>query len=187
MAYETYWFHNDQLLSALLELQPTAVMDTLFGGDANDHWGGFNIFSSFGDNHGTPVDVISCEDLIAWCERDGERRYPLMASIITFARHPDGSGPQVWSEQAKALLARAPDPRVVLEVLIKRFRPMSWSGSRAALMEANVGLLDSLEAHVPSGLIPFVTEAKAQLAREVAHERQQETEEDRARDERFEW
>lgn len=63
---------------------------------------------------------------------------------------------------------------------------MSWSGSRAALMEANARLLDSLESDLPSDLVRFVTEAKAQLAGDVARERQWETEQDRARDERFE-
>jgi hypothetical protein len=63
---------------------------------------------------------------------------------------------------------------------------MGWSGSRAALMEVNTRLLDSLGSELPAELTPFVVEAKDQLAREVATERQQETEEDRARDERFE-
>jgi hypothetical protein len=185
-AYETYSFHNDNLLRALLELQPVAVLDALFAGDENDWWVGVGLLRSLG-NRGSPADVISCEAFIAWCEGDAERRYLLAASIITFACRPEASGTQVWSEQAKALLAHAPDPKTVLEVLIKRFRPMSWSGSRAALMEANARLLDSLESFVPSGLMPFVTEAKAQLAQEVAQERQEETERDRAQDERFEW
>lgn len=185
-AHETYSFHNDDLLKALLEVQPVAVLNALFAGDEKDQRVGVSVFEQMGDHRGNPVDAISCEALIAWCEGDRERRYPLAASIITFARRPDASGPQVWSEQAKALLAGAPDPRTVLAVLIKQFRPMSWGGSRAALMESNALLLDSLESHVPAGLMPFVTEAKAKLAQEVARERQWETEHDRARDERFE-
>lgn len=130
--------------------------------------------------------MISREALVAWCEGDREHRYFLSASIITFARRPEASGPLVWSEQAKALLASAPDPRSVLAVFIERFQPMTWSGSRAALIESNAQLLDSLESHVPSDVIPFVTEAKAQLAHDIAQERQWETRQDRARDERFE-
>ena len=53
-------------------------------------------------------------------------------------------------------------------------------------MEANARLLDNLEWDIPSDFMPFVTEAKAQLAQEVARERRRETEQDRARDERFE-
>src|SRR6185369_9068532 len=101
-----------------------------------------SFFGRLSDNWDNPADAISCEALITWCEGDGERRYPLAASIITFARRPAANGPQVWSDQVKALLAHAPDPRTVLAVLIGRFHPMNWSGSRAALMEANARLLD---------------------------------------------
>ncbi|MET3916101.1 hypothetical protein ABID97_002883 [Variovorax sp. OAS795] len=185
-AYETSSFDNDDLLKVLFELQPTAVLDALFDGGEEDQLAGTGVLERLDDNWGSPADAISCEALVAWCEGDRARRYPLAASIITFARHPEANSPQVWSEQAKALLASAPDPASVLVQLIERFRPMSWSGSRAALMEANAQLLSSLEPHIASSLMPLVTEAKAQLAREVARERQSETEHDRARDERFE-
>lgn len=183
---ETYSFDNAELLRALLELQPTAVLDALFAREEEGQRVVDCMFENLGDDRGSPADVISCEALIAWCEGDRERRYPIAASIITFAHRPEASGPQIWSEQAKALIARAPDPRAVLVVLIKRFRPMSWSGSRAALMDANARLLDSLEFLVPSDLMPFLTEAKAQLAQEIAGERQWEAGEDRARYQGFE-
>jgi hypothetical protein len=185
-AYETSSLDNDDLLTALLEAQPTVVLDALFEGNERDQQAGIDVFEHLGAHRGNPADSISCDALIAWCDGDRERRYPLAASIITFAHRPEASGPQVWSEQAKALLASAPDPRSVLALLIERFRPMSWSGSRAALMEANARLLDSLESLLPSGLMQFLNEAKAKFAEEVARERQWETGHDRARDERFE-
>jgi len=185
-AYETYSFHNDKLLRTLLELQSVIVLDTLFLGNEDQQWVDFDMFSSLGDNDSNPADVISCKNLIAWCEGDREQRYPLAASIITFAHRLEASGPRVWSEQAKALLTYAPNVKTVLEVFIERFRPISWSGSRASAIEANAQLLNSLEANILSGIAPFVVEAKAQLAREVVQEREQETKNDRARDERFE-
>lgn len=183
-AYKTYAFDNDDLLAALLSVQPISVLDALFEGDEREQRTGLRVFDcSFRSN---PADEISCQELIAWCERNREARYPLAASFVSFARRTEESGPQVWSEQARALIVHAPDPRGVLAVFVDRFRPMSWSGSRAALMETNARLLDSLEAEVPAELMPFVAEAKDQLARDVARERQREVEEDRARDERFE-
>ena len=181
--YEIYFFDHNDLLRALLEAQPAAVLDALLLGE--DRWAGHGLIEHLGDG-GNLTDAISCEALIAWCEGDREHRYPLAASIITFACRLEATGSQAWSEQAKALLANAPDPKNVLPVFVNRFRPMSWSGSRAALIEANARLLDSVESLVPSGLMPFVTEVKAQLAQEVAQLRQQEREQDRARDERFE-
>lgn len=183
---QTYSWDNDDLLTALFEVQPAAVLEALFEGNEEDQQAGIGVFEHLENEHRkNPADEISCEALIYWCEGDRERRYPLAASIITFAHRPEASGPQVWSEQAKSLLANAPDPRSVLAVLIERFQPSIWSGSRAALIEANARLLDSLESLSPS-FMQFVTEAKANLMQEVARERQWETKIDRVRDERFE-
>ena len=187
VAYETNSFDNDNLLKALLELHPAAVLDALFIGDEKEQRVSTVLFRPVIDNQGNPADAISCEALIAWCEEDGEHRYPLAASIITFAHRSEASEHLVWSEQAKALLAQAPNFKTVLAAFVNRFHPISWSGSRAAAMEANGRLLDTLAAHIPSGLMPLVNEAKAQFAQEVTRARQQETKEDRVRDERFEW
>ncbi|AWN38710.1 hypothetical protein [Methylobacterium radiodurans] len=181
-ASETYSFDNDDVLKALLAVQPKAVLDALFEGDDQQQRAGIGVF----DHRSNPADEISCEDLIAWCDQDRERRYPLAASFVTFAHRTEESGPKVWSEQAKALLAYAPDPRSVLVVFVERFRPTRWSGSRAAVMEANARLLDSLETDVSASLMPIAIDAKAQLAREVTREREWETARDRERDERFE-
>lgn len=183
---DTYLFDNDNLLRALLELQPAAVLDALFVGNESEQRAAVKTFEYFDDHRGNPADAISCDTLIAWCERDRERRYPLAASIITFACRPEAGGSLNWSEQSKALLARAPEPRIVLSVFIKRFRPMIWSGSLAALIEANARLLDHLESLIPANLMPFVSETKAQLAQEVVQMRQWETAQDQERDERFE-
>lgn len=182
----THSYDNDDLLRELLELQPIPVLDALFAGDEREQKRMVIALERFGDHRRNPADAISCEALITWCEGDRDHHYPLAASIITFARREETASSLVWSEQAKMLLANAPDPARVLEVFIKRFRPMSWSGSLAALIEANAKLLDSLESLLPPALMPLVADAKVRLARHVADERQRELEWDRARDERFE-
>jgi hypothetical protein len=187
-SHETSRFDNFGVLAALLEVQPVAVLDALFAGDENDQRAGLRVLAPFDEEFAAAADVITCDALLCWCEGDRERRYPLAAWIITFGHRPEAGGPLDWSEKAKALLANAPDPRSVLEALINRFfRLRSLGGSRATLLEANAQLLDRLESHIPSGLLQFVNDAKAQLMREIARERQRETDEDRSRDERFEW
>jgi hypothetical protein len=185
-ANETYSWDNGALLTALLEVQPTAVLNALFEGNEEDQQEGMDVFVHLDDDKVNPANSISREALIDWCEGDRERRYPLAASIITFARPSEENGPPVWSEQANALLASAPDPRSVLAVFIERFKPRSWSGSRATAIEANAQLLDSLDPLVAPDLMPFTTKAKGNLAQLVTRERQEETKYDQARDERFE-
>ena len=70
--------------------------------------------------------------------------------------------------------------------LVRQLRPMSWSGSRAAILESNAKLLDQLLTYTDPAVVEFVTAEKARLAEEVERERRHETEHDRDADERFE-
>ncbi|MNH40464.1 hypothetical protein D3C79_1017890 [compost metagenome] len=63
---------------------------------------------------------------------------------------------------------------------------MSWTGSRAAIIETNAQLLNKLAAYISPDHMPFANEAKLQLSIEVERERRYETRYDRVRDERFE-
>lgn len=53
-------------------------------------------------------------------------------------------------------------------------------------MESNARLLDELGGMIPAALLPYVAEAKGQLAREIARDRRSEDERDQVIDERFE-
>jgi hypothetical protein len=181
--HETYSFHNEELLEALLEVQAVAVLDALFEGNDEDQQAGLEVFDYLRDKN--PADVISCGVLVAWCNVAPEIRYPLASAIVTFNSRPDESVAQKWSEQAVALLVGALNPETVLATFIERFRPSKWSGSRAAIIEANARLLDSVNEIVPS-LLPLAMDAKFQLEQEVDRERQLETGRDRVGNERFE-
>jgi hypothetical protein len=185
--HETYSFSNEELLTALLEAQPAAVLEALFSGSEEDQQAGVRVFDHLGDRRSkNPADAISCNALIAWCDLDPAVRYPLASSVVKFNSPVGESAPQVWSEQATALLVSALNPERVLATFIERFRPSSWTGSRAAQMEANARLLDDVGGLVPS-LLQLAMAAKSQLMQEVARERQRETERDRIENERFEW
>jgi hypothetical protein len=184
--YETNAYGNDDLLGALLAVQPMAVLDALLEGSQREQRAGIRLFDNIHRHHPNSTDELSAEQLVAWCDRKPEARYPVAASIVTLARRPDESAPLDWSEQAKTLIVRAPDPGAVLSVFVQRFRPTVWSGSLAALLEANARLLDVLPGDISTELRTAVAEAKARLATEIANTRRYEVEEDRERDERFE-
>lgn len=184
--YETNAFANDDLLRALLAVQPMAVLDALFEGNEREKRASVRLFDHMHRHQRNPRHELSPEQLLAWCDRKPGTRYVLAASIVTLARRSEENAPLEWSEQAKALIVHGPDPRAVLAVYVQRFRPTIWSGSRAALIEANARLLDTLGPDISAELLPFVTEAKERLAIEIAAARRSEAEEDRERDERFE-
>lgn len=185
---ETYGLNNTDVLKALFETQPEATLEALFAGGEEDQQLGISIFEFVGDREVDPLEVVPPQVLIDWCERDPQNRYELAASVVGFARSPeqDDASSQAWSEQATALLSRAPEPAKVLEQFVRRFQPMSWSGSRAAIIESNAKLLDSLDAQLAERIATAISDAKQQLAQNIQRERASETQEDRARDERFE-
>ncbi len=184
-ACDTYAFDNHDLLKSLLRLQPIAILNVLEGEGERDQRIILEIFGHRSSHRPNPADAISCEALIEWCEGHRDKRYALAASFVTFSKNVEG-GLRTWSEQAAALLANASDPRAVLEVFIQRFPTMSWSGSRAALMEANACLLDTAQDHITVDLTSFLSTKKSILMRAAQEMRRRETEEDRARDETFE-
>jgi hypothetical protein len=185
-SHKTYSFNNNELLTALLEVQPVGVLDALFAGSDDDRAAGVDVFDCLGAHRNNPADTISCDTLIEWCNADAVVRYPLAAEFVSFSRHAEESESLVWSEQAVALLVGAPNPGQVLSAFIARFQPTSWSGSRAAIIEANSRLLDSISSVLPS-LEPVVIAAKVEITEAVSAERRRETARDRVDDERFEW
>lgn len=187
-AREIYWINCRDFLKALCELQPKAVLDAIFI-DNMEHRELVLAFESFGRYGANPADVIPQEALLDWCEEDRNQRYLLAASLITFARiHWRAPyAPPAWSEQAKALLASAPDPVAVLKVLIERIRTgVDSPESRAERIESDARLLDCLEPQVRSVVGSVVAETKAELLNEAERERARERERDRASNERFE-
>jgi hypothetical protein len=74
----------------------------------------------------------------------------------------------------------------VLQIFEDRFAPRIWSGSRAAILEANAAALDSLPAQFSDDLMRYVGQLKTQLLERAARWRRDETERDWDRDERFE-
>jgi hypothetical protein len=184
--HEVYPFDVSDVVKALLKVQPNAVLSALFPADEADHRQGLALFEHTVEDERNPVDMVSLPVLLSWCDEMPDVRYIVAASIITFARRPDPKGPLTWSEEALALLDRAPDAAAVLRTLTDRFLPMSWAGSRAAIIEANAALLDSLELNASLPLRETVRSQRAWLADRVAQERRIETREDRERDERFE-
>lgn len=183
---EAYVFDCSEFLVALASAQPRAVLDALFGGSAEEREAavlGFQPTPTLGANW---IDVIPADVLTAWCAEDPTIRFAVAASVVTFAYGPKNGVAPTWTEQAQMLLAAAPSKESVLKLFIERFWPSAWSGSRAAIVEENARLLDSVEVQSHPELRAVAMQAGVVLARNIDEERQNETKRDRARDGRFE-
>lgn len=182
-SYNARAYDQHELITALLGLQPMAVLNALFSGDAKSRRSGCQIVADIARLEKNPLAAIPDDILIQWCEGEPSLRYPLAASVIA----PFSPGvPVQWTSAARRLLKQAPDRLAVFKELVDNFQPSSWSGSLATLMEARLPLLDDPEiAHDPL-LGPAADERRAELRHMVENHRRYERERDKERDERFE-
>jgi len=184
--HDTAAFYYDDLLSGLFSVQPAAALDGILAGDEAELNQGISILNDARTHRNSPLDTVSEDDLLAWCDKDPRIRYPAAAAISTIYHPTEGIGPRQWTAVALRLLERAPDRVAVLRQFIQRFSPMSWVGSLSATMAANATLLDKLGAYPDTAVAKFAMEEKVRLSQCIEQEKRQETELDRARDERFE-
>lgn len=182
---ETQSYRHPELQQALLRVQPLGVLEAFYLTDYGNHLAAVDLFDHI-DSRSNPADVIPADILVEWCERGPDERYVWAAYFITFAGREQAGEPLMWTEQALALLSHAPDIRRVLEVFVERFTPTSWSGSLAAIMEANVALLDRLYPAVITDLEPFLLQTKRALLESASRQRIWEAEREKVENERFE-
>jgi hypothetical protein len=139
-------YRHDELIGNLFQVQPTVVLDEWFGGSEADQEIGQKIIEAVVQmERVNPLDKVPQDQIFAWCEARRPERYPIMASLITLFRPGSETNSLEWSDAARMLLDRAPDRLAVLKQYVRRFRPTSWSGSLAAVMEAPLAPLRKLE------------------------------------------
>jgi hypothetical protein len=108
----------------------------------------------------------------------------VLSRAISF--HSNEIGGIAWTTLAREMLRRAPDPLAVLKNFVSRFSPTSWMGSRVAIVESRLPLLDQLGGAAGEPTLTFIRQARAELVEDIARSRKWETERDSDRDERFE-
>jgi len=184
--YETQTFTHTSLLSGLLAVQPIPTLDELFNDPDVVHNVGIRIIQDARVHRINPLDAVPEDLLLAWCSKEPAIRYRTVAALVTAFRRADEKAPLEWTAVALKLLGLAPDRGVVLKQFVAQFHPRSWSGSRAAIMESHIKLLDDLVADGAPTLTALVAEQRQGLHLAIERERRWETDHDRARDERFE-
>lgn len=183
--HDTNAFEQRGLLKALCVARPEALLDELAAGCdvANEL---MRLVGEAGRLDGNPIDEISTGALVEWCRLAPDERFPLAARLVTVVVGGENGSAAQWSPVARALLDAAPDQVVVLSNLVNRMRPMSWSGSMAAMLSARAELLREFCDHHDRALAARAQEVYAELQRQIVAEREWETRDNRERDERFE-
>ncbi|MBK1870159.1 hypothetical protein [Taklimakanibacter albus] len=179
-------YDYDDLVKALLEIHPFAILDELFSGDAKSQRASVRLLNNLLHFRKNVMDALPDDIAVMWCDRDPALRYPLAASVVLLFKRPKEGEPHEWTPLARRLLEKAPDPRHVLNEIVNRLRPSSWSGSLATKLEGRLKLLNNLPGADTPVLAEAMAEAKRKLEAYVDAQRRIEREEDRAHNNRFE-
>jgi hypothetical protein len=177
----------EQLLQCIFQLQPRIALDVFFGKAPQTEGSDLDVddFDSLPVRRENPLVGVPDEEMLQWCNEKPAERYPAISRAVAYHTTPKEGGAE-WTPLAMEMLKRAPDPLAVLERFVGRFSPTSWSGSRAAIIESRLGLLDRLGDLKNASLVEYVSRIRPQLVDEIARMRKWENERDSARDERFE-
>jgi len=184
--YEALADQYNDLLSALLTVQPKAALDGLFVGEPQSKKRPRGRSSDLGFFRVRPFDFVEPDLLIRWCEEDPSARFPLAASGIAPFELDAGKMPRTWNPVALRLLASAPDRVAVAEQLIANFSPISSWGSRADVIEASGKLLDDLRQFQDEALSEYIAQQRERLFNVIEDERKTDRMMDIERDDRFE-
>jgi hypothetical protein len=175
-----------EFLKALFQVHPVIMLDELFFGDEKARRKSVKLLDSVTRHRNNVLDVISDDVMLDWCEHVPALRYRIAAALGSLFKF-ENDQPRQWTGLAPRLLQKAPDPGLVLNEIVCRLHPRSWSGSLATSLESGLRLLEEL----PTGgempdLKSALDAAKDSLKTEIARQRQAETEEARVRSGRFE-
>jgi hypothetical protein len=184
--YEVRAYDNDELIKGLFQVHPVDVLDELFSGDQKSQGRSVRLLNDLLRFRKSPMDAVADDIIIGWCDLDPKTRYPLAAAAALLFKRPNDKAPHEWTSLTRQLLLKAPDPEAVFKEIVSRLDPTSWSGSLATKFESRLKLLDQLDIEAVPALAAALDAAKATLKRRIEAERRRETEEDRARSERFE-
>ena len=90
------------------------------------------------------------------------------------------------SEPALRLLEAAPEPEAILEEYAGRVAPLSWSGSRANVMQPRADAIKKLIGHDRAEIAEAARTVSAKLVDWIEREKASEKREDMEHEQRFE-
>lgn len=130
---------------------------------------------------------VPVDSLIEWCRRDPTRWSKVAPYISPFTRrsHGDDEVNEI-SPHALDFLNAAPCSEDVVEGFLEYLAPMSWSGSRADIMERRLTCIETLIDHPAPEVRHTIVRLAPGIRARIARIRQVEQEEERERDQRFE-
>ncbi|MCK1615431.1 hypothetical protein IVA96_01715 [Bradyrhizobium sp. 159] len=185
----SYSYKRGRLLAPFFKYYPRATLDTIYVPDDDGTYRtAISVVSNIDSDTGeTAVQTVEGDALIEWCETSPADRYAFAAEICQlFEKRAEDSKYQAISDVAVRILTAADDKGRVLNILISRFRPRSWSGPLSAVLRERLPLLGKLNPTGDSAMQVEIDEAQREFSDWISKEEKREEAEERARSESFE-
>jgi hypothetical protein len=167
-----YTFDYSNLFNSLSRAQPFVFLDAFIGNDRIKPYQRQRMFNADFESRDNPLDQISDDDLIIWCEKDPESRYPLITLAIQPFKECDGK--LTWKPVMYRIFDRAPDLGAIFNNIAYSMIPKSWSGSRADIMQNRSVLYKELYEHDNAEIMSLAKAKYSELQRKIIEERQSE-------------
>ena len=169
-------------LGTLAKLAPSNFLSRVFPDDADGP-----AIRLRGDDRADPLSMIPPEELIHWCRQDNDRWSRIAPYIYPFSRNAERAGEgNGISALALAVLDTTPNPASMIECFFQHLPPKSWSGSRAAIIERRLSMLETLREHRSHEVGETINRLSLETRGRLDRIRRDEQAEDRERDQRFE-
>ncbi|MFA6163060.1 MAG: hypothetical protein WC685_06500 [Methylobacter sp.] len=184
LEYKIYPTDFPRLLENLAQQQPQAFLDNFLG----DNEYSISRIECLFTNYDSPKLLSHIEDevILDWCEVNPSVRYPKVAAFMVAYQHNEHKNCLEWTPLSLIIMNNAPDVIAVLNAFNRTFRPSSWSGSRADIMERGLALILQLKTHQNPAISKWAHNEEKVFAEEIKQERQWEEQRNRTQDERFE-
>ena len=183
---KVYLMDYTHLLEGLARKQPQVFLETFLSDNEGPNYLITGMFIDDSDCIVNHLSQIADNVIIDWCENNPSARYPVAAASIVAYRQGESENQLEWTPLSLAIIDNAPDVVAVLNEFKRAFRPMSWSGSRADIMQKRLSLLSSLKSHKNPVVSEWASNEERVFGEEIRSERQLEEKYNRSRDERFE-
>ena len=112
-----YAFDYPDLLNTLARTQPFVFLDVFLGNDRIEDYQRRRMSNMTSKAQTNPLNQISDEDLISWCDNDPNDRYPFIASAIQAFSQSAETGGFAWKPIVYSILEKAPDLSMSLSTL----------------------------------------------------------------------
>ena len=174
------------LLNIIARDQPFVFLNTFIENDEIRGYQRRAIFTDDFERRKNPLDQISDEDILSWCDKDPQKRYPLITSSIqTYTKSTEANG-LAWRPIIYSIFEKAPDLGVIFENLADSMRPTAWSGSLADILQKRSVLFYDLIQHGNAEICAWAKGQYAALQETIKKERECEENYYREQDASFE-